>query len=118
MIKPDPAPCCRNERGCCPRPSGERRWKKRSKKSSPNQSKGLSKEDGLRVSTVFSTVIYTTAGTACRATLRKAFESSRAVEVPEGCAWGTAGRNRVQASSQALRSSRRHCLALAWLCTV
>src|SRR5262249_7751242 len=115
MIKPEPVPCCRNSRGCCLCPSGERLPKKRSKNSSPNESNGL-----LGDATVFSTVIKTTAGVACRATAGKACESSRAADGT--AAWGWAhpdmGRSSTPASSQIPRLTGLQCQALVYLWTL
>src|SRR5262249_33063395 len=90
-----------NSRRCCS--SGRRRPKKRSKKSSPNQSNGLLEEKGLRGSTVFSTVMKTTAGVACRATVVKACESSRAADGTVAWGWAKTDMGR----SNALASSHR-----------
>jgi hypothetical protein len=60
----------------------------------------------------------TTAGTAWRATLRKAVDNSRAVDVAGVCACVPAGRNNAQASSQTLRMISLLSLALTWFWTL
>jgi len=60
----------------------------------------------------------TTAGTAWRATLRKAIDSSRAVDVAGVCACVPAGRSNAQARSQTLKMISLLSRAFTWFWTL